>query len=116
MLVYSGHDSTLVPLLCGLGCYDGVWPPYASYLALEIVRSKSSGERFVRAVYNDQEVSMGSCGHGGALWVPLASFYKRLSALAMTAEDYKGQCVQSQEAAWAGSSTSFEAEVKATIG
>jgi len=32
----SGHDTTIVPLLAALGCYDGKWPPYASYIALEL--------------------------------------------------------------------------------
>jgi len=32
----SGHDTTVVPLLAALGCYDGKWPPYASYIALEL--------------------------------------------------------------------------------
>jgi hypothetical protein len=24
MIIYSGHDSTLVPVLCALGIYDGI--------------------------------------------------------------------------------------------
>lgn len=31
MLIYSGHDSTLVPVLCALGLYDGE-KVYCSYL------------------------------------------------------------------------------------
>ncbi len=51
MLIYSGHDSTLVPLLCALDLYDDTWPPYASFLTLEVAVHKVSGERFVRATY-----------------------------------------------------------------
>ena len=40
ILIYSGHDSTLVPLLCALGIYSDEWPPYATYVALEICEYK----------------------------------------------------------------------------
>jgi hypothetical protein len=32
---YSGHDVTLMPLLRALGAWDGRWPPYGSWAALE---------------------------------------------------------------------------------
>ena len=37
MLVFSGHDSTLFPLLTALGAFDGSWPPYASYLEIQLL-------------------------------------------------------------------------------
>jgi len=43
----SGHDTTIVPLLAALGGYDGRWPPYASYLAVELwaePRAEPGGE------------------------------------------------------------------------
>ena len=58
MLIYSGHDSTLVPLLCALGLYDDTWPPYASFLTLEFVTHKENGLKYVRATYNDQDLPM----------------------------------------------------------
>jgi hypothetical protein len=58
MLIYSGHDSTLVPLLCALGVYNDQWPPYASYLVLEFIVDNTTGEEYVRALYNDQIVNM----------------------------------------------------------
>ena len=42
MLVFSGHDSTLFPLLTALGAFDGCWPPYASYLEIQLLRIRSS--------------------------------------------------------------------------
>ena len=41
LLIYSGHDSTLVPVMCALRIYDNQWPPYASYLTLEMVTKKT---------------------------------------------------------------------------
>lgn len=70
--IYSGHDSTLVPVMCGLGIYDGKrsksfsylvhqtqvfltdqWPDYGSYLCWEIAKDKTSGKRMIRVVYNN---------------------------------------------------------------
>jgi hypothetical protein len=34
MFVYSGHDSTLVPVLCALGLYDGTYYHHYSYHTL----------------------------------------------------------------------------------
>ena len=66
MMLFSGHDSTLVPVLCALGIYDNTWPPYASYLALEIAESNvDSTQLFVRAIYNDKEMIIEGCT---AIW------------------------------------------------
>eukprot|EP00591_Stephanopyxis_turris_P006030 CAMPEP_0195520266 /NCGR_PEP_ID=MMETSP0794_2-20130614/16500_1 /TAXON_ID=515487 /ORGANISM="Stephanopyxis turris, Strain CCMP 815" /LENGTH=578 /DNA_ID=CAMNT_0040649589 /DNA_START=73 /DNA_END=1809 /DNA_ORIENTATION=- len=35
LLLYSGHDWTLMPLLASLEVWDGVWTPYASMLVVE---------------------------------------------------------------------------------
>ncbi|TPP59736.1 hypothetical protein FGIG_07164 [Fasciola gigantica] len=40
--LYSCHDSTLLLLLLGLGCFDGVWPPFAADVVLELYASRSS--------------------------------------------------------------------------
>ena len=63
LVLYSGHDLTLTPLLKVLGIYDGAWPPYASRLALEVWRG-ADRQYFVRAVYNgrDRTSSLRFCG------------------------------------------------------
>lgn len=38
LAVFSGHDSTLFPVLTALGAFDGKWPPYASRIQLELLR------------------------------------------------------------------------------
>jgi hypothetical protein len=77
--VFSGHDSTLFPLLTALGAFDGGWPPYASYLTLELLRVRGSGSGSgswgdagntgsdayrVRLIYNGRMGSMLSYGPG----------------------------------------------------
>ena len=56
---FSGHDSTLVPLLSALGLWGGkaaaLWPPYASTVAFE-VWADVDGAETVRVRYNGLEV------------------------------------------------------------
>jgi hypothetical protein len=35
-VLYSGHDTTIMPLLNAMQAWDGVWAPYASYLTFEL--------------------------------------------------------------------------------
>jgi hypothetical protein len=70
------------------------WPPYASNLSLEVAQRTSSGELFVRAIYNDEEKYMRSCvgsDNGSTLtsWCPLSLFVARLSSLALTPAEYE---------------------------
>lgn len=83
VLVYSGHDSTLVPLLCAMKCYDGKtillvvllylftvfpitlqstrmyvdrWPEYASHIVFEIALDTETQCQVIRVIYNDKTV------------------------------------------------------------
>lgn len=112
ILIYSGHDSTLVPLLCALDIYDGVWPPYASYLTLEIAQSRASGMRYVRALYNDKEVAM--LGQAGP-WCSFDVLLDGLERFSLRHKEYKKECSQGGELS-AGEARALEAEIKATIG
>ena len=48
--LYSGHDSSLMPLLAALGHQVADWPPYLSNLVLELWQRPggSGGERYVK--------------------------------------------------------------------
>jgi len=52
MALYSGHDTTLMPLLDAFGVWDGVWPPYASLLRVHLLKDDSNNY-FVEFIYND---------------------------------------------------------------
>ena len=41
LAIYSGHDSTIAPVLAALGVWDRRWPPYASTIILETYRQAS---------------------------------------------------------------------------
>ena len=112
ILIYSGHDSTLVPLMCALGLYDNQWPPYASYLTLEIVRKSGDGGdggddgddgMYVRALFNDQVRPLFRANNPydtdeaeapSAALLPYAEFKDRLQGLLITEEEYSAACVK----------------------
>eukprot|EP01033_Poteriospumella_lacustris_P009517 gene9517-6820_t len=89
MLMYSGHDSTLVPVLCALKCFDDKWPEYGSSIQFEIVEEKGSQGKFVRVIYNDRV--MYPWGSTDA-WLPLETFERRLGALRLSESDYTRCC------------------------
>lgn len=48
--LFSGHDTTIMPVLAALKIWDGVWAPYASLIVIETFASE--GKHFFRIVYN----------------------------------------------------------------
>merc|ERR1712196_57552 len=54
-VIFSGHDSTIVPILCSLGIYENIWPPYASNIVFEIATYKRNRNKYyIRTIYNDR--------------------------------------------------------------
>jgi hypothetical protein len=99
LVVYAGHDSTVVPLLVALGLWEDVWPPYAANLVLELAEREGpvageEGERhFVRVLYNDEErvlwAKEGDADVGGR-WYSLREFSGRLRKL--VPKDFEEEC------------------------
>jgi Histidine phosphatase superfamily (branch 2) len=60
MVLYAGHDTTLLPLLCALRLFEpGHWPCYTACVAIELLRHQKETERvFVRVRYMDKPVSL----------------------------------------------------------
>ena len=70
LVAFAGHDSTMIPALAALGfdaALEGHWPPFASYIVLELLREEGeerrgggggNGDRWVRVVYNGKEVEV----------------------------------------------------------
>lgn len=92
VFIFSGHDSTLVPVLGVLGVLEKNWPPYSSYLTLEIAISKSTKSKYVRAIYNDKELIMSVIENNNSIWCPYDKFIDRLKAMSLTNEQYKQIC------------------------
>lgn len=58
-LVFSGHDTTIGPLLATLQAYDGQWPPYASHMEFELWNNK--GEYYVQVKYQGEPLLLSGC-------------------------------------------------------
>lgn len=86
MYIFSGHDSTLVPMLCALGIYDDIWPPYASFLTIEIAQDKISKQLYVKSTYNDQDKYIKNYEN---IWMPYELFINHMNNIAITHEEYK---------------------------
>ncbi len=84
--IYSGHDSTITPLLAALGQNDGVWPAYASTLYIERAVSSLNGSQYVRILFNDNVLYFPKSVDG---WLPLAEFDSLLTPFVFDSdEDY----------------------------
>ena len=77
VVLFSGHDTVISPVLAGLGVYTGkdcLWPPYASRIVFELWRSSTASANtaasdveveteadlvgvFVRVLYNGRSVT-----------------------------------------------------------
>ena len=60
MYMYSGHDTTIMPLLATLGQDVSTWPPYVSNVIFEMWESHTDGKRqeYVKVLVNGKEVDL----------------------------------------------------------
>ena len=58
LVIYLGHDTTIMPFLAALKVFDGKWPPYASQITF-VVSFKSKLERKIDFVVDLQIRSVG---------------------------------------------------------
>eukprot|EP00172_Hildenbrandia_rubra_P002898 Plantae.Rhodophyta-Hildenbrandia_rubra.ctg4130.p2 GENE.Plantae.Rhodophyta-Hildenbrandia_rubra.ctg4130~~Plantae.Rhodophyta-Hildenbrandia_rubra.ctg4130.p2 ORF type:complete len:446 (-),score=83.45 Plantae.Rhodophyta-Hildenbrandia_rubra.ctg4130:698-2035(-) len=68
LLLFSGHDATLIPLLAILDHSKlEEWPPFASSIIFEVYeQANGSGESYIRVLYNGEALTMKNCPKGGA--------------------------------------------------
>ncbi|CEM39194.1 unnamed protein product [Vitrella brassicaformis CCMP3155] len=56
--LWSGHDTTLMPVLAAMGAWDGKWPSYASIIILELYTvGADSREAYFRLIYNGEVIT-----------------------------------------------------------
>ncbi|KAJ2783210.1 hypothetical protein H4R18_001811 [Coemansia javaensis] len=92
LALYSGHDSTVWPLLAVLGAdnHSTLWPPYTSNLVFELWK-KQDGRRVVRVIFNGQTLRLSE----SAKWCdmdacPVDTFFARINQFIPT--DIAGEC------------------------
>ena len=133
IVLLSGHDSTLVPLLGALGVFDDLWPPYAAHLRIELGAIHDSpdgttesldegggpgaglpiGTIAARALYQGMPLplaqAMGETPADPAGWVPLDSLRSLLHArMISSAEDLVEACAAVGSAQEAGADSSLQ--------
>uniref|UniRef100_A0A6S9KUC0 Acid phosphatase n=1 Tax=Heterosigma akashiwo TaxID=2829 RepID=A0A6S9KUC0_HETAK len=89
--LYSGHDSTVMPLLAALGLWDGRWGAYASLLAFELHRRKGAigsdrADFYSRVVYNGKVIAHDKCAMDSATRGELCPVNVLLNSMAFTSE------------------------------
>lgn len=88
MKLFSGHDTTLMPLLVALGYELKNWPPFMSNLIFELYWSPSDQKHYVKVLYNQEVVRVEGCDAEGLLELP--AFHKRLEPF--VSHDYSHDC------------------------
>lgn len=89
--VYSGHDSNIIAFLGVLGAFNGMQPPYASTILVELHQSKTKGF-YVRAYYKNSTydphpLDVSQCGTECSL----DQFISRSSKFSPT--DFEAECL-----------------------
>jgi len=71
--IYSGHDSTMAPLITTFSAFDHRWPKFNSHLTLELFESKeekslfsklfssAQNNHYIRVRYNDKILELPAC-------------------------------------------------------
>lgn len=57
MSIYSGHDTTVGPLLGSFGYISDRWPPFGANMAIELILDTRLSSHYVRIKYNDQVIT-----------------------------------------------------------
>ncbi|KAK3728232.1 hypothetical protein RRG08_017526 [Elysia crispata] len=92
LFLYSGHDTTVIPILEVLGLPQVKWPPFGASLALELYKSHDSpseNQFFVRVVYCWNEQTL-PC-HKDAL-IPFAVFRQTMSRYSVSPTEFRRMC------------------------
>lgn len=102
LALWSGHDSTIMPLLSALGVYDGLWAKYAANLLVEIwlpapgAQAGAEGgarEPHVRLLYDGKVIThrLAGCAPNASL-CPFAAFEAVVAPLALDDDGWEHAC------------------------
>ena len=113
LVLLSGHDSTLVPLLAALQL-DAAWswPPYAAHLRIELAHARRGGEPAARILYQGQPLtaSHGHADQDRAGWISLEAFRELLRPARLSEGQYAEECVKKADAPEAAAAEEAEGD------
>jgi len=90
-LHFSGHDTTIQPLMAALQNNFPEYMPYISQLIIELYQDSSSKEFFVRAMYNNKQLVLPDC------WSTICPYtvFKNMIETHYTINDVEKECAGS---------------------
>lgn len=92
--LFTGHDSTLVPLMSAFGVYDNTFPPVGSRVVIEIL--SRDGEYFVRMTFNEKDLKLPNCNvitlKNGEILCPYNDFKRIAMSVGYNQEQWKQAC------------------------
>ncbi|XP_076801057.1 lysophosphatidic acid phosphatase type 6-like [Clavelina lepadiformis] len=92
LCMYSGHDTTLMPLLHALGIDNSAWVPFGANITLELYeRAMENGakDHYVRVLYEHQGTVIPGCS---GEFCPLNEFRDVVSQYLITEQEFDTQC------------------------
>ena len=92
MRLFSGHDTTVMPLLHALDIDQSFWSPYGASVILELYERDKKDDKpkhFVRVLYQHEEKVLPGCGEG---MCPLQKFQKAVSKFIISDKEFEEKC------------------------
>lgn len=90
MYMFSGHDTSLIPLLSAFDIWAAEWPYYGSNISLELwSRKDDPSKKFVRTLYNGEALKIGGCTEK---MCPLDMFKTAMKDVRINPAEYNKLC------------------------
>jgi hypothetical protein len=86
MILYSGHDTSIAPILAYFNVYPGEHPDYASNIILSLF--EENNQYFVKMEYNSETLKIEGCGE----FCPFEIFEKFVLENSPSEQEYKSIC------------------------
>jgi len=88
-VLYSAHDTTIMPFLNALNSWNRIWPSFAANIIAEYYESVNPS---VRLIYNGKPFTIPGCSE----FCPFASFEKIINSIIPTANDCKAAMLKQE--------------------
>ena len=80
--LFSGHDTTLLPMLLALNQTNFLWPPYAATLFFDVDHTPTGAPSAVEMVYLDEPLRIPACGQRTkCTWQEFEAFVEQMQPL-----------------------------------